>query len=185
MKIAYAFLVIATSLAAFGQADVSKQTVTANPPFTLLIGQGATNPPDKNAPDHYAVSGVAMSLPIRKTNITDHEIMKRSHAGGAYGYDINVRNSSGERVGPRHPNEVMLRGGDKGGFQLGAKDMVLQPGESVTDFVPLASWFDIREPGDYTVQVSAHISDDPKSYVVKSNIITITVRPEPEHAEPK
>jgi hypothetical protein len=32
-------------------------------------------------------------------------------------------------------------------------------------------------PGIYTVQASAHISDDPNSGVVKSNIITITVLP--------
>ena len=111
--------------------------------------------------------------------------MKRSHAGGNFGYHFDVRDSSGNLVGPRHPDEVMLGGGDKGGFRPGTKDMVLQPGESLIEFVPLASWYDLNHPGDYTIQISAHVSDDPKSDVVKSNIITVTVMPKPENEEPK
>jgi hypothetical protein len=80
-------------------------------------------------------------------------------------------------VGPRKPNEVKLKGGDKGGVLQGTKDMVLQPGKSEIDYVPLASWYDMSQPGQYTIHVSAHITNDPKSDVVKSNIITVTVLP--------
>ncbi len=184
MRLLCAFLMMCVSLSAFSQADSSKQTVAANPPFTLTISC-SSNPSDENTPEHFAVSGVAMSVRVRKTNITDREIIKISHAGGDYGYYFDVRGSSGNRVGPRRPNEVMLKGGDKGGFRSGAKDVVLKPSESYIDYFPLASWFDMTQPGDYTIQVWAHISDDPKSDVVKSNIITVTVLPEPEHAEPK
>jgi hypothetical protein len=39
----------------------------------------------------------------------------------------------------------------------------------------LSEGFDISKPGTYTVQASQRISEDPKSDVVKSNIITIRV----------
>ncbi|HUN84260.1 MAG TPA: hypothetical protein VMU48_07765 [Terracidiphilus sp.] len=184
MKIVCVFIMIGASLTAFGQSDLSKQTVAANPSFALTISCNPTNPNDEYTPEHVVVSADGMTLRIRKTNITDHTIMKRSHAGRAYGYDIDVRNSNGNLVGPRHPNEMMLRGGGKGGFRMSAKDMVLQPGESVINFVSLAG-FNMGQPGDYTIQASAHISDDPKSPVVKSNIITVTVLPKAPDAEPK
>jgi hypothetical protein len=68
MRLAYAFLVISVSLAAFGQTDLSKQTLAAQPPFTSLIGRSATNPADENAHSHFVVSGEPITLPIRKTN---------------------------------------------------------------------------------------------------------------------
>jgi len=43
----------------------------------------------------------------------------------------------------------------------------------------------MSQPGTYTIQVSAHTSNDPKSEVVKSNIITVTVLPKPESDDPK
>ena len=110
--------------------------------------------------------------------------MKRSHAGIYYGYDFEVRDSSGNLVGPRHPNELMLKSGDKGGIISGVND-VLRPGESYIDFFPIASRFNMTNPGVYTIQVSAHVSDDPNSDVAKSNILTVTVEPEPEHTAPK
>jgi hypothetical protein len=93
MKIACAFLIIGASVATFGQADLSKQSVAAKAPFTLTISCSATHPASENPHDNFVVSGVAMSV--------------------------------------------------------------------------------------------AHISDDPKSDVVKSNIITVTVLPEPDGSEPK
>ncbi len=184
MQIVFAILMIGTSLTVFSQADLSKQTVASHPPFTLTISCNQQNPDVENTTDHVVVSGVAMSVRVRKTNITDHEIMKRSHAGHYYGYDFEVRDSSGNLVGPRHPNELMLKGGDKGGIVSGVND-VLRPGESYIDFFPVASRFNMTKPGVYTIQVSAHVSDDPKSDVVKSNILTVTVEPEPEHPEPR
>lgn len=183
LKFAFVFLILAASLAAQSQQDMLKQTMAAEPPFKLEIGFDLGHPRTGAPHEHSVVSGTAMSLGIRKTNITDHPIMKRSQTGGSYGYDFEVRDSNGNRVGPRYPNKHTYYAGGAGDIVLGTKDMVLQPGESVVDIIPLASWFDIRKPGDYTVQASAHVSDDPKSDVVKSNIITITVKPEPTTSE--
>jgi hypothetical protein len=40
----------------------------------------------------------------------------------------------------------------------------------------------MSKPGTYAIQASAHISDDPKSSVVKSNIVTVTVQ-EPDSSD--
>jgi hypothetical protein len=49
--------------------------------------------------------------------------------------------------------------------------------------------FYFTSPGEYVVQLSRHISDDPDKEIVKSNKITITVvtayTPEPEAGAPK
>jgi len=46
------------------------------------------------------------------------------------------------------------------------------------------SGFDMSQPGSYTVQVGQHISNDPNSPEVESNVITITVLPA-EEAQPQ
>ncbi|MGA9670806.1 MAG: hypothetical protein WBQ94_16465 [Terracidiphilus sp.] len=187
MKITYALLLLAgASIPASGQSEFSKQTVAVDPPFTLTISYNQQNPNVESAADQIVESGRWVAFRVRKTNISDREIVKMSHAGGSYGYYFEVRDSTGNLVGPRKPNEVKLKGDDRGAAASGTKDMVLQPGESKFDFLPLYSWFDMSAPGTYTIQALAHIADDPKSDVVKSNIITITVvAPKPEADAPK
>jgi len=184
MKIAWSILVITASLAAFAQSDSSQPNVAADPPFTLTIGF-SSNPNLENPPDHVVASSGAISPWIRKTNITDHDIIKRSPTGGFYGYHLDVRDSDGNPVGPRPPKDMSFRGDDKGGILLGGKNNLLQPGQSLIDMLSVARWFDMRKPGDYTIQAWAHVSDDPKSDVVKSNILTVTVASTPENDEPK
>ena len=186
MKIMCALLLLAgASVVACGQSDFSKQTIAVNPPFTLTISYNQQNPNIENTANQIVKGDLWVSLRIRKTNITDHEIIKRSDAGGSFGYDYDVRDSNGNLVGPKQSNNVeTISGGEE--RLRGTKDMVLQPGESKIDYVPLASWFDMSKPGIYTIQVSAHITNDPASDVVKSNIITITVMaPDPPADAPK
>ena len=187
MRIVYALLLLAgASIAASGQSEFSKQTVAVDPPFTLTISYNQQNPNIENAGAQIVESGRWVAFRVRKTNITDHEIIKRSHAGGSYGYYFEVRDSRGNLVGPRKSNEVKLKGDDRGAASSGTKDMVLQPGESKVDFLPLYSWFDMSAPGTYTIQALAHIADDPASDVVKSNVLTITVvAPDPPAEEAK
>jgi len=176
MKIIYALLLLAgASIAASGQSEFSKQTEAVNPPFKLTIAAYQSNFDEENTNDQVMKGGFGFR--IRKTNISDREIIKMSHGGGSYGYYFEVRDSSGNLVGPRKPNEVKLQGDDRGAAASGTKDMMLQPGESKVDFLPLSTWFDMNAPGTYTIQALAHLTDDPKSDVVKSNIITITLLP--------
>jgi len=66
-------------------------------------------------------------------------------------YDYEVRDSNGNPVGPPKKSSDQLEPGDGSGVLIiGTKDMVLQPGESRIDYVPLESWFEISRPGTYT-----------------------------------
>jgi len=160
-----------------GQSELSKQIVAADPPFALTISYNQQNPSMEKTADQVVKNGQWVSFRIRKTNISNYEIAKTSHVGGSYGYDFEVRDGSGNLVGPKKPNEVKLKGDDRGAAASGTKDAVLQPGESKIDFVPLGRWFNMSAPGTYTIQAMAHTTDDPNSDVVKSNILTITVLP--------
>jgi hypothetical protein len=182
MKIVYAFLLLGASLAASGQSKFSKQTVAANPPFKLEITANLDKEHSNvwdflNCAETNVRDGSIVAVAIRKTNISDHEMSKSTHAGAHSSYYIDLRDSNGNLVGPRKPNEVKLQGDDRGALASGTKDMMLQPGESMIDRDLVGRWFSMSAPGTYTIQVSSHVTNDPKSDVVKSNIITVTVLP--------
>ncbi len=192
MKIIYVLLLlIGTSIAASGQSELSKQTEIVNPPFKLEITANLNKEHSEvwdfvNCAETNVRDGSIVVVAIRKTNISDHEITKLTHAGPHSNYYIDVRDSSGNLVGLRKPNQVMLKGSDRGGHLVGRKDNMLQPGESMIDHDLVGKWLSMSAPGNYTIQVLAHISNDPKSNVVKSNIIKITVLPsDPKADAPK
>ncbi|MGB9407245.1 MAG: hypothetical protein WCA89_06875 [Terracidiphilus sp.] len=191
MKIVYALFLIGASLTASGQSELSKPTEAVNPPFKLEITANLDKEHSNvwdfvNSAETTVKTGSMVVVAIRKTNITDHEISKSTGAGTHSSYYIDVHDSDGNLVGLRKPNEVKMIGDDHGGHLAGTKDNVLQPGESMIDHDLVGRWLDMSAPGTYTIQVSAHISNDPKSDVVKSNIITVTVQePDPPAAAPQ
>jgi hypothetical protein len=126
--------------------------------------------------DSTVKDGLYVTLRIKKTNTSDHEITKWPQTGEPFGDHIEVRDSSGALVGPRKSSGPAIFWGGEARLS-GTKDMVLQPGESKIDFARVGSWFDLRKPGTYTIQVSQHVSSDPDSAVVKSNKVTITITP--------
>jgi hypothetical protein len=172
-----------------GQSAVSQQAEGVKPPFTLTISYNQQNPNIENAGAQIVESGRWVAFRVRKTNITDHEIIKLSDAPGASGYMYDVRDGGGNPVEfKKHKDlidgKMMTSGGEN--RIAGTNDMVLQPGESKINFEPLSSHYEMDKPGTYTIQVSEHISNDPASEVVKSNILTITVvAPEPPAGEAK
>ncbi len=186
MRIFYAFLMLAGTFAtAFSQSAALKETGDSKPPFTLTISANPTNPALEDAADQAVKSGSPVMLRIRKTNISDREIVKWPKTGGPFGDSFEVRDSSGNLAELRKSNEVATKTGGEVRIR-GTKDMVLQPGESKIDYAQVSDWYDMSQPGTYTIQVSAHITNDPKSDVVKSNIITVAVLPpDPPAAEPK
>lgn len=97
---------------------------------------------------------------------------------------FDIHDSNGNPAPPHKRTDKWIKGGGSG--MVRGKDMLLQPGESMSDYIPVGSWFDLSKPGTYTIQVSSHVSDDPNSEIVKSNILTITVLPpNPPAEEPK
>jgi hypothetical protein len=186
MNIAGALMLIAASVAAFAQSDSSLFSVASYPPFKLTIDCFLSTHPEDPL-EHVVVSSEASQVCVKKTNIGDREIPERSRREGVYAYHLDVRDSDGRAVGPRPPEKLMTTS-NMNMRVLGSKEIFLQPNESKMEYLPLASQFDIRKPGDYTIQVWAHVSDDPKSDIVKSNIITVTVLPPPpppQAEEPK
>jgi hypothetical protein len=182
MKIIYTLFIFGLSLTASGQSEFSKQTVAADPPFKLEITANlekghSENWDFANSAQTVVKASSMIVVAIRKTNISNYEIDKSTHAEGFYGYYYDVRDSRGNLVGPRKPNEVKLKGDGRGGHLIGTKDNVLQPGESMIGRERVDDGYDLGKPGTYTIQISQHVSNDPASEVVKSNIITVTVLP--------
>jgi hypothetical protein len=185
MKTVCALLLVGVSIAALGQSEVSNQIVAVNPPFKLNLTANL----DKNHSNLWDFAGSAETIvkagsmvvvAVRKTNISDHEIDKSScvgddasgyHCGGYY----EVRDSRGNLVRPRKSGLILVGGGP--GHLIGTKDNVLQPGESNINHGPVSEAFDMSKLGTYTIQLRQNIGTDPKSDVVRSNIITVKVIP--------
>ena len=172
-NISTVLLLACASVTAYSQVAISQLPDAVNPPFTLTISFNATNAGLETTTDQVMKSGNWVSFVIRKTNITDHEILRYTDESGHY-CCIEVRNSNGDFIGWRKSYEEE----DRSTVTLiGDEILTLKPGESTVNCDPIGSWFDMDKPGRYTVQVASHISEDPNSAVVKSNIITITVLP--------
>jgi hypothetical protein len=185
MKTVYALLLAGVSIAAAGQSEFSKQTVAVNPPFKLDITASLDKEHSNlwdftSGAETIVKTGSMVVVAVRKTNISDHEIVKGSCVGDASGYRCGgyyeVRNSRGDLVVPRKPRLSFI-GGGPGHLLIGTKDNVLQLGESNIDRDHVSEGFDMSKPGIYTIQLSQHIASDPKSDVVRSNIITVKVLP--------
>jgi hypothetical protein len=177
MKIIYVlFLLASASVIGTSQSAPTSQGEQASSPFTLTISYNQQNPNLETVSGQVVRAGSWVGFRIRKTNVTDHEIIKLSDAPGASGYMYEVRDASGNLVELKKHKDLIMTSDGENRVQ-GTKDMVLQPGESKINFESLESLYELDKPGSYTIQVSEHISNDPLSDVVKSNIITITVLP--------
>ncbi len=172
MKTIFASLLLAgASAMASGQTMASEQAEGVKMPFTLTISHNRTNPTVETTAAQVVKDGSWVAFRIRKTNTSDQEIPVRPH-GCLLQYD--VRDSSGNPVAHKKSNGVQ---GSIRGMRPADQPEMLQPGESKVIFDTVSSWYEIDEPGTYTFQVSEHVSDDPNSAVVKSNILEITVLP--------
>jgi hypothetical protein len=164
MRIIAMLLLISASVTAFSQSTDSEQTEHANQQFKLVISADASG----HSFEQVVKNSSSITIRIRKTNITNHEINKRNEPEIIY----DIRDSDGNKP---EPNKGYHYQGHNVAMLIGTKDMVLQPGEIREDDADIGSWVDMSKPGTYTIQVSEHVSDDPNSDVVKSNIIKITV----------
>src|SRR5579871_3683528 len=96
VKISYALLLLGISLTASGQADFPKETVTANPPFKLEITANLSKEHSNvwdfaNSAQTVVKAGSLIVVAIRKTNISDHEIGKRTPTNESCCYQYDVR----------------------------------------------------------------------------------------------
>lgn len=116
-------------------------------------------------------AGDKISLLTEVTNTSDHEIV---YDMANTKLDVHVRDAQGNLASP-------LQGGRefRKQFGMGGSPQTLQrmkPGGSVYGRVgAVQELYDMKRPGDYTIQVS-HFDDETKTWV-KSNTITVTVAP--------
>jgi hypothetical protein len=90
------------------------------------------------------------------------------------GYDEEVRDSKGNLAKSKSPPRL---GADDPVVANSLRIKVLKPGESSGSITGVGPDFDISQPGEYVIQLSKRISENPRDGVVKSNKITITVTP--------
>lgn len=176
MKIIYAFFLLAAiSATASAQSVAPSQTAGFTVQITDHTVPGHSLQWDfANTSDKTLQAGTTVVIAVRKTNTSNHQIEKIVSPGWLW----DVRDSSGKPVGSsksRNPGGWIT--GNGFGVQRGTKDVFLQPEKSALVWQNLSRDFDLSQPGIYTFQVSQHVSDDPKSPVVKSNILTIALLP--------
>jgi len=117
------------------------------------------------------------------TNISDHEISTFQGSGSAQGYDVVVRDAQGKP--PRSASDYLAEQAKKDRDagrpfraiirQGSAHTVQLKPGQNLKDRIEISAFYDLSQPGKYTIQVSRK---DPESKTdVNSNMITVTLTP--------
>jgi hypothetical protein len=124
--------------------------------------------------------GSDVDIEIELTNTSDHPLTFEFGRSGnvATGYRYDVRDEQGEavpKVAHHDPLEPSRPPGRSGKGEI-------QSGKSIGEAARISDVFQFDHPGKYTIQVSRVV---PSSPTIRSNIITVTVLPRNESAEPK
>jgi hypothetical protein len=115
-----------------------------------------------------AVSEVAIKIRLRNTSNQDLIVTAVYFDGIDGSYTQEVHDKNGNLVEPA------VR---QGGISLRTAKQILKPGETARGETHISPQYDLSQPGEYVIQLSRPISDDPKDGVVKSNKLKITVTP--------
>jgi hypothetical protein len=152
-------LVLVSSCLVFAQSTSPNQA----PSFSLSL----------KAPESVK-AGSYVVLEITLTNTTDHQIyVAELLGGGELNYDIQVRDSTGKSAQETpFGHKLHTHTANLGGSIV---RRTVDPGKTVVSHANLNTVYELKRPGDYTVQVS---SRDPSTHtVVQTNTITLTVAP--------
>jgi hypothetical protein len=152
-------LLVATSTAwAFASAQVVQK------PFSINIS-GET-PVVRAGSDVY--------INVHLTNTSNHDLDDSGSIDDMIGLDPNllfaVRDTRGRLVPKRVYKHPELASGSP-------VNRTVRPGESISEEQRVSGLYDMSRPGQYVIQVSRRVSDNPKDGVLKSNTITVTVTP--------
>lgn len=159
MKISFTLFML---VLAFVLGPCRSSGQTAAPPFSIAI---STDTPAVKV-------GADLSLKVHITNTSDHDINVSSSyfEGTDASYRQDVRDGRGN-LPRRAVREMSTR---TSGHWI---RHTLKPGQSVDTVTSISPEYDLSRAGEYTVQLSRPVSDDPKDGLVKSNKVTITVIP--------
>ncbi|MGD0215322.1 MAG: hypothetical protein ABSB87_19045 [Terriglobales bacterium] len=124
------------------------------PPFSIVIST--------ETPTIKAASG--LSIMVHITNISNHDVNATSeYFEGPYGfidagYDEEVRDSKGNLARNKQPPGLET---EYGVVSASARLKTLKPGESGGSVTGVSPQYDISQPGEYVIQLSKRISDNP------------------------
>lgn len=146
---------------------------TTQPPFSLTL----------STPTPKVESGSAVYIKIVMKNLSDHDIncTPNETNGLDTAFEYAVKDGNGRPVESwekKHP--------EVGQVFNPRLPRSLKPSESTNSEGVVSAHYDMTQPGEYTIQVSRRVSNDPKDGVVNSNKITVTVvdstpKPPPPH----
>jgi hypothetical protein len=173
------FTVVAILYAAFGiipqvVGQVSSPPVQSkgvNPPYSLAI----------RAVPNVARVGARIEILVTIKNISGHEISNSKHSVSAADYTISIKNSEDETPAEKEALGPVndLRSGKRGAwgsYILGT----LKPGETCQDGVEITNYYDMSQPGKYTITFSSESWDGSKErpeITIRSNTVTVTIVP--------
>jgi hypothetical protein len=117
-------------------------------------------------------SGSQVHLKVVMKNLSDHDLnYSLCYSNGldrAYEYDVRDSHGKALAILTRKHSEIGPT------FKVWPAHLV-KPGETDSSGGVISTFYDMTQPGEYTVQVSRAVSDNPKDGVVRSNKITVTI----------
>lgn len=118
-------------------------------------------------------AGGKVMVRVTTLNESDHPITYRNT--NSCNYSFKVFTSAGT-LAPETEQKKQVNCESKGGLEITGRDilMTLKPGESSGENITLTEWYDMSQPGEYSVQVDRTF---PGVGHFSSNIVYVTVAP--------
>ena len=147
-------------LSAVAALPLLGEKATAKPPFELSLSGETT-----------ASLSSGVWVRVRWTNTSSKALDSSANILDATNVDPNFHFELRGKYGRPVPTKVYKFPETSGHAEFGT----LEPGDSISHDVNLLRLFELKQPGEYTVQVSRSIPEALGAGIVKSNTITITV----------
>lgn len=119
-----------------------------------------------------ATAGAIIKVKAKLTNLTDH-VITFFDTNSDCDYLTEVRGDSGNPA-PETAYKRQLQCSDKSGDSRNIL-VSLKPREAIGEEILVSRLYELRRPGNYTVQVSRRVPKGVGKGPIKSNVVTITV----------
>jgi hypothetical protein len=119
-------------------------------------------------------AGSEVRIEVTLRNVSGRQIaMPKSDEGGDY--LVEVRDGKGRMA---RDTELGRKLKDPGTVRVSSAPLYpLKPQESLKDEIAVGKLYEVSNPGEYTISVARPIPEELGTGVVKSNTITVTVKP--------
>lgn len=143
-----------------------QNSTQTNPPFSIVI----------SVPSEVR-SGHGVEVKIELTNRSNHNLNMSTAIIDLTGADpnfvVDVRDSKGNPTPKRVYDHADLA------TWHALVGYFVEPGKTYTEGEDVARQYDMTTPGQYVIQVSRRVSNNPADGFIKSNTVTVTVTPKP------